>query len=91
MEAQIVSWLSGISSTVFRIAATLFVVVNLAAVAAVVTTRSRDLVNRWSSPWLATNLLLLGAGLGVPLLAAMAKVAVRAMAAMGGFVISPDQ
>lgn len=87
MEAQILEWLSGVSSVAFRTAAVLFVALNGAAAAAVALTRSRDLVNRFTAPWLAANAVLLGAGLGIPLLAGLARVGVRAIAAAGGFLI----
>lgn len=89
MEATLLSWLSGMSSTVLRTAVTLFVLLNGAAVAAVLLTRSRRIVDRWTKPWLAANLVLIGAGAGVPLAAAAAKIAVRAVAAAGSLGSSP--
>jgi hypothetical protein len=50
-----VTWLSGFSSSVFQICAFLFVAVNVTAVAALVSTRSRAIVQKWTSAWLATN------------------------------------
>lgn len=56
------------------------VVIDVLAVAAVVQTRSRELVNRWTGRIVAANLLLLGAGLGVPATAFVAKSVVAAVA-----------
>ena len=64
MEASIVAWLDSVSGFAFRTSAALFVVVNVAAVGAFFAMRNRSLVQRWTSPWLAANLLLLGAGAG---------------------------
>lgn len=79
MDVSLIDWLSSVSNFVFRTAAMLFVVVNAGAAAMVVSTRSRALVQRWTSPWLAVNLLLLGAGAGVPLVAGIAKAAAGAL------------
>jgi hypothetical protein len=87
MDTEIIAWLNGVSTAIFRLAAMLFAILNLAAVGVVVGTRSRAVVNRWTSPWLAANFVLLGAGLGVSLLASLAKVAVRAIAAAGGVFV----
>jgi hypothetical protein len=83
MDVPVIDWLNGVSGTVFRVAALLFVLVNAGAVALVIVRRDRALVQRWTSPWLAANLLLLGAGIGVPTLAALAKLAVYAFAGVG--------
>lgn len=80
MENQVIGWLSGFSDSVFRICALLFVAVNGLAVGAVMVKRDRSLVQRWTSPWLATNLLLIGAGAGVPLVTGIVKLAVSAVA-----------
>jgi hypothetical protein len=91
MEAQILGWLDGLSGTVFRVAAILFVLVNAGAAGVVAATRSRAVVNRWTSPWLAANAILLGAGLGTPLVAGLAKLAVRAIATAGGLLVGPTE
>ena len=80
MDAQVIGWLSAVSGTVLRVSATLFVLLNAAAVGVVMLKRDRSIVQRWTSPWLAANLLLIGAGAGVPLVAGIAKLAVSAVA-----------
>ena len=64
MLESVVSWLDQLSSQVFWTSAMALVAIDLVAVAAVMQTRSRALVNRWTGPVLAANLLLLGAGTG---------------------------
>lgn len=83
MDVAVIEWLNGVSGTVVRVAATLFVLLNGAAVGLVAIRRDRALVQRWTSPWLAANLLLLGAGIGIPTLASLAKLVVYAFAGAG--------
>ena len=80
MLDSIVLWLDQVSSQVFWTCAAGIVLVDLAAVTVVMQTRSRALVNRWTDRVLALNLLLLGAGLGVPAAALAAKAVVSAVA-----------
>lgn len=79
MDSQIITWLGGFSGTVLRVCGTLFVLVNGLAIGAFMLKRDRSLVQRWTSPWLAANLLLIGAGAGVPLVAGLVKAAVAAV------------
>jgi hypothetical protein len=79
MLETIVLWLDQVSATVFWTCAAGLVLVDLAAVAVVMQTRSRELVNRWTGRILAANLLLLGAGLGVPATAFTLKLGARAV------------
>lgn len=72
-------WLDQMSSGVFWTCAAGLVLIDLVAVAVVMATRSREIVNRWTSRVLAANLLLLGAGLGVPAAAFTLKLAARAV------------
>jgi hypothetical protein len=74
-----VLWLDQISATVFWTCAAGLLFIDLAAVAVVMQTRNRDIVNRWTGRVLAANLLLLGAGLGVPAAAFTLKLAARAV------------
>jgi len=66
-------------STVFRLAALAFLLLNGAAIAAVLLTRNRELVNRWTGRILAANLLLLGVGLGTPAVTFTLKLVVEAV------------
>lgn len=53
-------------STVFKWSAVVFLLANGLALAGVLVTRNRELVNRWTPRLVALDLLLVGAGLGVP-------------------------
>ncbi len=79
-----VLWLNQVSAQVFWTCALLLVSLDAVAALVVLRTRSRALVNRWTSRVLAANLLLLGAGLGVP----VAAQAARFMATMLAPVLS---
>ncbi|MGH7560428.1 MAG: hypothetical protein ACRENB_05350 [Gemmatimonadales bacterium] len=80
----VVGFLDSLSSAVFRFAVVCFVVINGSAALAVVMTRSRRLVDAWVPRLLAADAALLGVGLGVPLMAGLAKFGVRAIGAMFG-------
>ena len=84
MESTLVSFLNSLSSKVFWLAAVTFVVLNGAAIAAFALTRSRRLVNDWTGKLVAVDALLLGAGLGIPLLSGLAKIGIRAVASVLG-------
>jgi hypothetical protein len=79
MLDTVVLWLDQVSSEVFWSCAAALVLVDMAAMAVVMQTRSRAIVNRWTSRILAVNLLLLGAGLGVPAAAFTLKLAASAL------------
>lgn len=80
MLHTIVEWLDRAGPVVFWTCLALLVTIDAAAVATVVGTRSRELVNRWTGPVLIANVLLLGTGVGVPAMMYAAKVAVAAVA-----------
>lgn len=80
MLDSVVLWLDQVSSQAFWTSAMALVAIDLVAVMVVLQTRSRALVNRWTGPVLAANLLLLGAGLGVPAVAFAAKAVANAVA-----------
>ena len=84
MADSISSFLSALGSKVFWFCAIAFVVVNGAALAAFALTRSRRLVNTWTPKLVTADALLIGAGLGVPLASALAKLGVNALASMLG-------
>ena len=80
----VIHFLSALSSTVLRVAVVCFVLVNGAAILAFALSKNRRLVNTWTPKIVTIDALLLGAGLGVPLLATVAKFGVRALAGMAG-------
>jgi hypothetical protein len=77
----LIETLSALSSTAFRWSALAFLALNGLAALAVWRTRDRRLVNRWTSPLLAANLILLGTGAGLPVLAILLKSVVQVVAA----------
>jgi hypothetical protein len=77
MEPTIVSFLDSVKQYAFTLSLGAFVAINGVAVAALLASRSRALVQRYTSPWLAVNILLLGTGAGVPLLAGVCKSVVQ--------------
>jgi hypothetical protein len=79
METALLDWLARTGTRAFTFAAWGFVLVNGAAVAAVVLTQDRALVNRWTGRVLAANLVLVGTGLGVPMLTSVARLAITAV------------
>lgn len=79
MESALLDWLARTGSRAFSYSLAAFVLVNGAAIAAVVITRDRSLVNRWTGRILAANLVLAGTGLGIPMLTSMARLGVLAL------------
>ena len=80
MESDALDWLARLGSRALSLSLVGFVLVNGAALAALFITRDRTLVNRWTGHLLAANLVLAGAGLGVPLLTSLARLAITAVA-----------
>ena len=79
MPDTILSWLDGVGSTAFTLSAIAFVAINAIAIATVLLTRDRGIVNRFTPHFLAANLLLLGTGLGGPLAALAARSVISAV------------
>lgn len=84
MEASIVHFLDSFGSLVFRFAAVCFVAVNGAALAAFALSRNRRLVDVWTPRLVSADVVLLAGGLGIPLIAALARVGVHAVASLFG-------
>ncbi len=76
------AFLDGLGSKLFWLAVVCFVVVNGAAVTAFVVTRSRRLVDAWTSRLLVIDAALVGTAIGGPLLAGAAKMGVHALGTM---------
>ena len=75
MQNVLVNGLDGIGEGARTISLVAFVVVNLFYVGGVVLQRSRGFVDRWTSTWLATNLVALALGTGVPMATGLLKLA----------------
>lgn len=79
MENALAEWLGRVGSSAFTYSALAFLLVNGAAVAAVVVTRDRSLVNKWTGRLLAANLAIAGTGLGIPLVTTVARLGIMAV------------
>ena len=90
MLASVVEWLDRIGPLVFWTCAATLVAVDSAIVAAVMSTKSRALVNRWTGTVVAINVFLLSAGVGIPAAAFAAKMVVRAVAPSMMLNVTPD-
>lgn len=77
MESSVVSVLDSIRQFAFAASLWAFVLVNATAVGVILVTRSRAVVQRFTSPWLAANIILLGTGVGVPMVAGVCKSVVE--------------
>ena len=88
MEAQVLEWLSGFSSIVVRLSIGVFLALNATMVAILVVRRDRALVQKYGSPWLAANLVLIGAGVGTPLLVGLTKFAVSMVSGVASAAVS---
>ena len=75
-----IAWLDRVGTLVFWTCAITLVTLDSVAVATVIRTKSRELVNRWTGTVLGLNMLLIGAGVGVPGAMYVAKLVVRAVA-----------
>ena len=79
MFDSIAQTLDQIGSLTFWTCMSVLVFIDVLAVAVVIQTRSRELVNRWTGRLVAANALLLGAGVGVPVTAYLARSVVVAV------------
>jgi hypothetical protein len=79
MQTAFLDWLASVGSRAFTVSLGLFVLVNGVALAAFFITRDRAMVNRWTGRLLATNMVLVGTGLGVPMVTSIARLAITAM------------
>ncbi len=71
--------LGSFSGAMFRWSALAFFLVNGTAALAILWTRDRSLVNRWTARLVAVNCLLLGSGVAVPAVASAMRLVVSAV------------
>ena len=71
--------LGSFAGTAFQLSTIAFLLINGAAAATFILTRDRHLVNRWTSRLVAIDILLLGAGVGVPAVANAMRLVVSAV------------
>ena len=79
MDATIQNWLSSVGTQAFAWSLVAFLVINGTAAAAFLLHRDRSWVNRWTGRILAADILLLGTGVGVPLVAGLTRLTVTAV------------
>lgn len=84
MEASVTAFLNGLSSKVFWLAAFGFIALNATAITVFFVTRSRRLVNEWTSKLVAADVALIAIGAGVPLVSGLLKIGVHAIASLFG-------
>lgn len=80
MDSSLASVLDSIRHLAFTVSLWGFVLLNATAAAVILATRSRAIVQRFTSPWLTANVILLGTGVGVPLVAGVCKSVVEVVA-----------
>lgn len=76
---SVASALDWLGTAAFRWSAVGFLLLNGLAVTAFFVSKDRGLVNRWTSRLLMGNILLIGTGIGVPVLTKAAMLVVQAV------------
>jgi hypothetical protein len=82
MEASMLAWLERMGSSVLFWSVAALLLIDAVAITAVVITRDRTLVNRWTGLVLAANLMLLGVGASGQAVAFVGKMAVTTVASL---------
>ncbi len=85
MQATLTQWLAGISGTAFTWALAALIVVNVSAFVVFSTRGDRQLVERYTPWWLATNFFLLAIGVGIPAITAVTRLVI-----LGASAVVPD-
>lgn len=78
MQVPLTQWLAGVGWIAFTWALAALILVNAAAFLLFSARGNRDHVARYTSWWLAANLLLIAIGVGVPAITAVARLALVA-------------
>ncbi len=79
MDVTALSWLQRIGWSAFTWALAGMLLVNVLALFAFLWKREKSLVNAWTGPILAANIVLVAIGLGVPLVTSAARLAILGM------------
>lgn len=79
MLSALMDGLDSISSWARFAALGIFVLANLLFAAGIALRRNQAFINRWTSHWLAANLVALSLGAGVPLATGLVRMAVAAL------------
>lgn len=78
MDRTLLQWLAGIGWTAFTWSLAALLLLNIASAIWFFSRADRSSVQRYTSWWLAGNLLLVTIGVGVPTITAVARLAVMA-------------
>jgi len=85
MQATLTQWLAGIGWTSFTWALAALILVNVGAFLVFTARGDRQLVERYTPWWLATNFFLLAIGVGIPAITAVTRLAL-----LGASAVLPD-
>ena len=83
MKDAMLSWLGDASSWAWHASLLLVFLLNTAAVTAVLATRNRALVDRWTGRWLGANIALIGFGVAAPAVIGVMRMALTLLPAFG--------
>lgn len=84
MDTSLVPWVDALAGTISRLALVLLILVNGVFALAVVRTRSRHIVNRWTKPVVIADAALVAALVGAPVAAATVELGARGVQAVLG-------
>lgn len=91
MDVTVSSWLQSTGWSAFSWALAGLLLVNGVALIAFLWRRERSLVNAWTGPVLAANIVLVAIGIGVPLVTSAARLAILGMSSViPGIAISAE-
>ncbi len=91
MDVTVLSWLQSIGWSAFTWALGGVLLVNGLALFAFLWKREQSLVNAWTGPVLAINIVLVAIGIGVPMVTSVARLAIIGMrGVIPGISISPQ-
>lgn len=82
MDVTVLSWLKSVGWSAFTWALAGMLLVNTVAILAFIWKRERSLVNTWTGPVIAINIMLVAIGVGVPMVTSVARLAILAMRGM---------
>jgi hypothetical protein len=85
MQPSLMQWLASVGWTAFTWALAGLLLLNVGAVALLILRRDRHAVQRYTSFWLAGNLLLVAVGVGIPAITAVARLAL-----LGASTVVPE-
>ena len=91
MDVTVLHWLQSAGWSAFTWALAGVLLVNGAALSAFLWKRERSLVNAWTGPVLAANIVLVAIGIGVPMVTSAARLAILGMrSVIPAIAISPQ-